>query len=134
MVGEFIARKYLERKGYAILEKNYRSRYGEIDLIAQRNNDLIFLEVKTRTSLEYGDPLEAVGKLKISRIRKSASFYMAKNCFLYLNPHFDVISIVIDRGIVSKAFREGSLFIDVFSSEVLKGNKNVKIEYIENAF
>jgi putative endonuclease len=124
----------MEKNGYTILGKNYRNSYGEIDLIARKSKDLVFLEVKTRTGLQYGYPFEAVGKSKISRIRKSANFYMAKNNLSYLDVHFNVISIVMDNEIIRKLLKGASYFPDTVLSENLYINGKIEIEYIENAF
>lgn len=95
---------------------------------------MIFLEVKTRTGLEYGDPLEAINRLKIPRIRKSAKFFMADKRLMSLNPHFNVVSIVIDGRVINKLSKEGALFRDASLAMMLEGNKNIKIEHVENAF
>ena len=71
--GEETAALYLRRKGYKIIEQNYRySRLGEIDLIAQEGKDLVFVEVKTRSSLSFAEPEEAVNYQKQKRIIKLA--------------------------------------------------------------
>ena len=57
--GEKIAIKYLQRLGYTIIEENFRCKSGEIDIIAKEDNEIIFIEVKTRTSNRYGEPIEA---------------------------------------------------------------------------
>jgi len=124
----------MEKNGYTILEKNYRSRYSEIDLIARKDKDLVFLEVKTRTSLRYGYPFEAVDKSKILRIRKSASFYIAKNNLNFLDIHFNVISIVLDKEIISKIFKGDSLPDDDILSVSQAVNGKIEMEYLENAF
>ena len=62
--GEEISAEYLIKKGYSILEKNYRSKYGEIDLITLDDKEIVFIEVKTRTNLKYGMPCEAVNNKK----------------------------------------------------------------------
>lgn len=59
-LGEGIASRYLTRRGYAIVERNYRTRRGELDLIVRRGDTLVIVEVKLRRGTAYGDPLEAV--------------------------------------------------------------------------
>ncbi|MDD3628742.1 MAG: YraN family protein [Candidatus Humimicrobiaceae bacterium] len=125
--GEFIAQKYLEEEGYTILERNYRNKYGEIDIIARKNTDLFFIEVKTRTSSEYGDPLEAVNRSKIIKIRKVANFYMIKNKLSNINPNFDVIAITLSAALI-KEISKNSKSLEV------KNTGNIKIEHIFNAF
>jgi len=117
-----------------ILEKNYRNRFGEIDVIAKKNRSLIFVEVKTRTNLNYGNPLEAVNKLKISRIRKIASLYILKNKLSSFNPDFYVLSIIIKNSLVIEELKEEKNLLKIISSGILNDNKIVKIECIKNAF
>ncbi len=84
----------LEQKGYQILKTNYQNRYGEIDIIASRDEMLIFAEVKYRSSRQYGDPLEAVDRRKQNRICRSALYYCAKYLGSSEIPcRFDVIAI-----------------------------------------
>jgi len=124
----------LEDEGYSILDRNYRNRYGEIDIIAKKGRNLIFTEVKTRTNLKYGDPLETVNKLKIARIRKVASLYIA-NCKLSIyNPSFNVISIIIDRSFIKKIAEKGNTIEAMALLKTMKDNKSLKIEHVCNAF
>jgi len=89
------AAEYLEGKGYRILEKNFYSRFGEIDLIARHDKYLVFVEVKYRANTKGGHPLETVDRRKQSRIRKSAEFYLLRYGFLANQPcRFDVIGIL----------------------------------------
>ncbi|MGA1861650.1 YraN family protein [Deferribacter thermophilus] len=91
--GENKAAKYLEKQGYQILEKNFKSKYGEIDIIAQKDNQIIFIEVKTRNNKKFGAGFEAVDNRKIEKIIKTANFFITKNNFLDKLIRFDVISI-----------------------------------------
>lgn len=75
-LGEQKAKRYLIRRGYQIVESNYRTKAGEIDLIARENDCLVFVEVKTRTSEEYGTPAEAVSFYKQQHMQKSAQYYL----------------------------------------------------------
>lgn len=95
---EEIAIKYLREQGYEILEQNYRNSYGEIDIIAKRDNVIIFAEIKYRTSNLYGDPLEAVDKRKQHRITQVALYYYMKNGYSEekVPCRFDVIAIYGD--------------------------------------
>ena len=89
------AGRYLETQGYHILEYNFYSRYGEIDLVAKDGEYLVFAEVKYRSSIRYGFPEEAVDYRKQYRIRKTAMLYIAKNEKSFDCPvRFDVISIL----------------------------------------
>ncbi len=92
--GEDYSCKYLQDKGYKILEKSFRNKLGEIDLIAQDGKVVCFIEVKTRESLHYGAPFEAVNSTKQHRIVKMALSYL-KYRFQTIDilSRFDVISI-----------------------------------------
>lgn len=94
--GEEKAALYLKRKGYRIVEKNFRCRLGEIDLIALKNRMIIFCEVKTRKNKEYGEPFEAVTRNKQERLRKLAEAYLQKNRKFDCDSRFDVISILLN--------------------------------------
>jgi len=97
--GEEAAALYLRRKGYKIIEQNYRySRLGEIDLIAQEGKDLVFVEVKTRSSLSFAEPEEAVNYQKQKRIIKLAQGYLLNQKLDQVSCRFDVVSIIIDQG------------------------------------
>ena len=92
--GELLAVKFLKQKGYQIVEQNYRSTWGEIDIIAQDEDVLAFVEIKTRRSLKFGTPQSAVTNSKQRRISKTALEYLQeKDLFDYIC-RFDVISIV----------------------------------------
>lgn len=93
--GEDIACKYLEENNYIIIERNFYCRQGEIDIIAKdcKTNELVFIEVKTRTNLNYGMPAEAVNEQKRSHIIKVAEYYIYKNKIRNTPIRFDVIEI-----------------------------------------
>ncbi|NLN41910.1 MAG: YraN family protein [Clostridiales bacterium] len=95
--GEQQACKYLESKGYVILDKNYRCRLGEIDLIALDGGCLVFIEVKTRTSVSYGFPAEAVGKSKQNKYIQMASIYAKEKGIYGASFRFDVVEILINK-------------------------------------
>ncbi len=75
VLGEDAACEYLSKNGYKILERNFRKSYGEIDIIAVKNETLVFVEVKTRTSDKFGTPFEAISPSKIKMLIKGAKFY-----------------------------------------------------------
>ncbi len=90
---EIKAEEYLTRKGYKILERNFRNRGGEIDIIAKDGEYFCFIEVKYRTTNEFGNPLEAVDVRKQNKIRKVAMYYLMKNKLSEWTPcRFDVIA------------------------------------------
>lgn len=76
--GERKAEKFLKKTRYKILEKNYKSHFGEIDLIAQKDDEIVFVEVKTRTSIEYGYGSEAVNAKKRDKYYLIAAEYLQK--------------------------------------------------------
>lgn len=84
---------FLEQKGYVILERNFRNRNGEIDIIARDGEYLCFIEVKYRTTNDWGNPLEAVDARKQNQIRRIAQYYMMKQGMSEWTPcRFDVIA------------------------------------------
>ena len=78
-IGEDLALDFLKSHSFSILEKNFRSKFGEIDIIAEKNHCLYFIEVKTRSNLDHGYPHEAVNKRKIYHIKKASQYYLLKN-------------------------------------------------------
>lgn len=89
------AARYLEKQGYRILERNFFSRYGEIDLIAKDGDTLVFIEVKYRSSIAAGDPAEAVTEKKQGRIRKTAQYYLCRHRISEDIPcRFDVAAVL----------------------------------------
>lgn len=96
--GEDVAARYLESQGFRILERQYRSHFGEIDLIATDGDTIVFIEVKTRTSSAAGDPTEAVDRAKQRKITKSALAYLKQRGWLERRSRFDVVAILWDSG------------------------------------
>ncbi len=94
-VGEGLAFHYLTRHGYKVLLRNYESPMGEIDMIAKQNGDLVFVEVKTRSSDAYGVPAEAVTYLKQRQIVKSALYYLKRYGVQGRCCRFDVVSVLL---------------------------------------
>ncbi|MDO8675401.1 MAG: YraN family protein [Candidatus Omnitrophota bacterium] len=95
--GEERAAEFLKAKGYRILERNYKNKIGEIDVIASDGKILIFVEVKTRRSLAYGQPYDSVTRHKQMKIARVAFSYLKYRCgTVDVNARFDVISIVRD--------------------------------------
>ena len=96
--GEDIACKYLEKQKYKIIERNFNSKMGEIDIIAKDKNELVLIEVKTRTSNEYGLPAESVTKRKIKHIYRTAEFYIYTRKIENTDIRIDVIEVYIADG------------------------------------
>ena len=95
--GEEIAAKFLKKTGVKILQRNYRCRYGEIDIVAQDKDSLVFIEVKTRTSTNFGTPAMAVDKRKQLQIARAAQQYLADKKQHATPARFDVIAILINE-------------------------------------
>ncbi|MCP3921941.1 MAG: YraN family protein [Desulfobacterales bacterium] len=91
--GEKLACKFLKKNGYKILERNYRSRYGEIDIIAKDSDFIVFVEVKARRSVRFGSPKEAVNQRKQYKISIVALDYLKKHKIIEQKSRFDVVSI-----------------------------------------
>ena len=77
--GEREAEKYLKKNKYKILNKNFNCRQGEIDIIAKEKNEIVFVEVKTRTNKNYGNPIDAITKTKKEHLKKAIQYYLYKN-------------------------------------------------------
>ena len=92
--GEAIAVSFLENSGIQILERNYRNRFGEIDIIAKDGNILLFIEVKYRKDESFGYPLESVSYFKQQRIRKLARYYLNEKHYYAHTVRFDCIGII----------------------------------------
>jgi len=95
-LGENLACSYLIRKDYRIFTRNFHSRLGEIDIIAQKNQRLIFIEVKTRSSDCFGEPQEAVDKRKLASIIRTGHYFKLLNQKLPEAMQIDVIAIKLD--------------------------------------
>ena len=93
--GEEIALQYLLRKGYSLVERNYRTRYGELDLILHDGDTLVFVEVKLRRGIHFGKPLEAVTERKQATIRAIAGQYLAEEEPEFEEARFDVVGILL---------------------------------------
>jgi putative endonuclease len=96
--GENLACDALEARGYAVLDRRYRTRAGEIDIVAMERECLVFVEVKTRQSTRCGAPLEAVTRAKRRRIVSMASDYLARRRPRARGCRFDVVSVTLGAG------------------------------------
>jgi putative endonuclease len=100
--GEYLARRFLEEKGYLFIRANFATGEGEIDLIMQENDEIVFVEVKTRTrtsAQHYGRGADAITKEKQTRIRKAARVFMQQEPRLVkdLVPRFDAVELYMER-------------------------------------
>lgn len=96
---EGIAMDYLSKKGYVEMERNYYSRYGELDLICRDNKkgEIVFVEVKYRKSIEYGNGLESITRSKQRKLVKTATIYLKDKKIKDIPYRFDIISILGDE-------------------------------------
>jgi putative endonuclease len=117
--GEVQAWGFLIKQGYKIIEKNYRCKIGEIDVICKKDGRLIFVEVKTRQSSRFGSPEEAVSKQKQNKIARVAEWYLKENKLPVSKTGFAVVAVKHYGG----AEPEIRLIKDAFSLESLE-NEN----------
>ncbi len=112
--GENLASKYLLKKGFQIVEKNFRfGKFGEIDIVCKKDDLLVFVEVRSKTNLNRGTPEESITDFKREKILKSAKYFLMKNPqYNNFNIRFDFIGIKL----------KGKIF------------KKIEIEHIENVF
>ena len=96
-IGEERACEYLAQKGFKIIERNYHSQQGEIDIVAKDGEFLVFVEVKNYSFRSYGSPLGAIGKNKRRSIIHAAQTYLYKNNIKDINCRFDVVTIYHKR-------------------------------------
>jgi len=92
-VGEELAARELASRGYAILERRYRTEYGEIDIVATDGDTLVFVEVRPRASGEFGDAAESVTDAKKRRVTRMAIDYLARHDIIDRACRFDVVAI-----------------------------------------
>lgn len=97
-LGEKLAADYLQRRGYAIMAMNYKTSYKELDIVAQRGDALVFVEVKTRTSLAYGDGTEALSPRKKRDFRQGINRYLRENRWRAEDLRADLITVLLDQG------------------------------------
>lgn len=114
--GERIALELLKEQGYRILEKNFRTRLGEIDIIARHKDTICFVEVKTRKSLTHGVPQESVVPAKRHKLAQVALCYLKQKKLFSLKARFDVVAITrsgqgeVHSRLISNAFELGDYY------------------------
>jgi|WetSurMetagenome_2_1015567.scaffolds.fasta_scaffold1479655_1 putative endonuclease len=91
--GEDLAASYLKKKGYRILERNYRCPYGEMDIVARESGSIVFVEVKSRRSDRYGDPQDAVDTNKQKKLSLVSLHYLNEKNLPSDNARFDVVAV-----------------------------------------
>jgi putative endonuclease len=112
---EQLAAEFLKKSGYSIIEKNYRCKTGEIDIIAKDRGTLCFVEVKARSSQAFGLPQEAVGQRKQKQVSLAALDFLSKRGLLDKSARFDVVSVLWQEGdpvfnLIKDAFELGGGF------------------------
>ncbi|WP_234736034.1 YraN family protein [Tellurirhabdus bombi] len=106
--GEERAARYLEQKGYQILERNFRHQQSEIDLIARKDKTMLFVEVKTRSNLSFGNPEEFVSYTKVRLIKRAAEHYIYAKDWHH-DIRFDIVAVTL-------------------------ANEQIQVKHIEDAF
>jgi putative endonuclease len=99
--GEDRACEYLVGQGYSILDRNWRYSQGELDIVCSLANTIVFVEVKTRTSLAMGSPFEAVNSLKLAKLRRHAANWCSQRQVSNSQVRFDAIGVLVSGGRVS---------------------------------
>jgi putative endonuclease len=107
--GENAANAFLLQKGYTIIERNWRHKHWEIDIIASKNNKLHFVEVKTRSNKKFGNPEDSIDNKKMNALKKGAEAYLSMN-EQWMHIQFDVIAITL----ANKEVQEFFLIEDVY--------------------
>jgi putative endonuclease len=95
-LGEQLAKDHLKKKGYKLIEANYRCHSGEIDIVARQKDCLVFVEVRTKSSLEYGTPEESLSPTKQKHMIKSAYYYLQKHPKHPENWRIDLVAVELD--------------------------------------
>jgi putative endonuclease len=98
-IGEDLATKFLEEKGYNIIERNYRFGHGELDIIAEKDNILIFIEVKTKKHGDFGDPINWIKRGKQLQMGRIARGYLYERNITDRDCRFDVVLVNWENGL-----------------------------------
>ncbi|MBE0477838.1 YraN family protein [Candidatus Aerophobetes bacterium] len=96
--GEQVALSFLRKKGYKILDRNFRCRFGELDIVAEEDNQIIFIEVRSCRSLNFGSPLQSLDYFKKKRLTRLALFYLTSHNLKNASCRFDVVAVVFEEG------------------------------------
>ena len=94
-IGEDIASKFMKKKGYKILDRNFKCKSGEIDIICKKKNEIVFVEVKTRRNFKYGNAVDSILPSKKKHILETAKYYLYIKDLSNLFVRFDVIEVYI---------------------------------------
>ncbi len=96
--GESEAVRFLEKKGYEIVERNFATRFGEIDVICKKGELLVFVEVKAKTGDDFGEPWEMINKRKMIQVKRVAKFWLVREKLGEVASRIDVIGVWLDSG------------------------------------
>ena len=96
--GEELAARFLKKIGYKIMARQFRTRFGEIDLVAKDGHEIVFVEVKTRQTLEFGHPEEAVHPIKLAHMSAAGEAYLSDQKIENVAHRYDVIAITWPEG------------------------------------
>lgn len=110
--GEDLAVRYLETHGYRVLDRNFTTDVGEVDIFVTDEKTLIAVEVKSRLSLEYGTPAEAVGHEKIKKISQVTAQYIKKFRLFDVPVHFDVVEVYLGDKTVNHIINAFSSYLN----------------------
>ena len=97
ILGEKLAKDFLKKRGYRILETNYRCPEGEIDIVAKHKDFLVFIEVRTKKSLEFGSPEESITPAKKERMKATAAYYQQTHHDLPPLWRIDVVAVELNQ-------------------------------------
>ena len=112
--GEKIAERFLVSRGFSILNRNFRAPFGEIDLVAERDGCIVFLEVKTRTSERFGSPLSSITETKQKHILKNCRYYLKRYDLCDGPCRIDAIAIKLDARGKLQSLRHVRNIIEVY--------------------
>jgi putative endonuclease len=96
--GEDVAVEFLQRRGLVVLDRNWRCREGELDVVAVQAQRLVVCEVKTRSCARFGEPAEAVTPRKVLRVRRATQAWLAARGVPWCEIRFDVVSVLLEPG------------------------------------
>lgn len=96
-LGEKLAQDFLNRRGYEIIETNYRTRDGEVDVIARHKDTLVFIEVRAKKGLNFGTPEESITETKMAKLRLVAEHYRQTHTDLPAAWRIDVVAVMLDK-------------------------------------
>jgi len=96
-LGEKLAAGFLQKQGYRIIESNYRCPEGEVDIVARRKDCLVFVEVRTKKSQEFGSPEESITPAKMDKLRRVAAHYQQTHGDMPASWRIDVVAVEMDR-------------------------------------